>query len=295
MYLDAYAIIVQKDMDGGDSLHREAMYAFAIKLRENELKSPANPESLSSRRPASFKNNLDIFEVAPGVYIRHPDPNKWYSNPETTSRDQLFPVIAYCAAYEDTGRLWRLFKAVARRGFFAQNWIRIGQNETAKKIPDPMHFNIAQFIRAGGWYTAPLYPLLFLFDGLELMGTIVSALPLHFRDDHLWPRWKNGNDVDDNNLVVQHLLAAHYKPTPFSALSRYIYSVTRARNFGNTKLGERNAVMGAISWYHRSEFGGEGNPEIAEAYRPLIDEYFDYPTPQEALAGFLKSVFSRAT
>lgn len=288
MYIDAYAIIVQKDMDGGDSLHREGLYAFAKKLNQQLSYDYANNkiyiERLTPlRRPASAEI-MDRFEVAPGIYVRHPDPEKWYSNPDTTSRDQLLPVIAYCAAYEDYPRLWRLFKATAKRGMFAQNLIRIGEGQSDKKIPDPMHLNMAQFIRAGGWWTAPLYPLLFAFDAVELVGTVLTALPLHFKDDHWIPRLKNENDVDDNNIVAQHLLAAVYKPTPISELSRFIYSMTRQKNFGNTKLGESNPVMGALRWYHRSEFGGHGNPDMAEIYRPLIEKYFTYTTPQEYLS-----------
>ncbi|WP_413287842.1 hypothetical protein [Bdellovibrio sp. HCB337] len=286
MYIDAYAIIVQKDMDGGDSLHREGMYAFAQKLRYDRISNTVTLPARSTpmRRPASASEMMDKFEVQPGIYVRHPDPTKWYSNPDTTSRDQVLPVIAYCAAYEDYPRLWRLFKATAKRGMFAQNLIRIGEGQTKKKIPDPMHLNIAQFIRAGGWWTAPLYPVLLVLDSVELVGTVLSAMPLHFKDDHWIPRLKNQNDVDDNNIVVQHLLAAVYKPTPMSELSRYIYSVTRPVNFGNTKLGEKNPVMGALRWYHRSEYGGTANPEMAEMYRPLIEKYFTYPEPHEYIA-----------
>jgi hypothetical protein len=158
MYIDSYAIIVQKDMDGGDSLHRVAMYAFALGLRQRlamsenpELSLPTAPVtptgmpgtsptmplmslSASASKPsarslASSTNPLEPFEVKPGIYVRHPDPTKWYSNPDTTSRDQLFPVIAYCAVSEDHARLWRLFKAVAARGFFAQNTLRIGEGK----------------------------------------------------------------------------------------------------------------------------------------------------------------------
>jgi len=294
MYIDAYSVIVQKDMDGGDTLHREGMYAFGKKLlydaSDNKIYITM-PSPL--RRPASDEDAMDKFEVEPGIYVRHPDPTKWYSNPDTTSRDQLFPVIAYCAAYEDYPRLWRLFKSTAKRGFFAQNTLRIGHGEYDLKIPDPMFMNIAQFIRAGGWWTAPLYPLLFVFDAAELVGTIVSVLPLHFRDDHLVPRFKNENDVDDNNLIIQHLLAATHKPTPLSALNRYIYSVTRPQNFGNTVLGEKNPVMGALRWYHRPEQGNNGNAEIAELYRPLIERYFTYPTPQEFIAKILERTESR--
>jgi len=293
MYIDAYSVIVQKDFDGGDSLQREGMYAFGKKLRYNSTDNTITLTPPASRRIASV-DVMDNFEVKPGIYIRHPDHLRWYSNPDTTSRDQLLPVIAYCAAYEDHPRLWRLFKATAQRGFFAQNTIRIGEGETDIKIPDPMQLNIAQFIRAGGWWTAPFYPLLFIFDAYELVGTALTALPLHFKDDHWIPRNKNQNDVDDNNVVIQHLMAAVYKPTPFSELSRYLYSVTRPQNFGNTKLGEKNPVMGALRWYHRSEFGGEGNPEMAEVYRPLIEKYFTYRTPKEVLTALVEKMESEA-
>jgi len=292
MYVDSYSVIVQKDMDGGDSLQREGMYAFGKRLLYNSNNNTVAVTPPASRRIAST-DVMDNFEVQPGIYVRHPDYTKWYSNPDTTSRDQLLPVIAYCAAYEDYPRLWRLFKATAGRGFFAQNTIRIGDGENDTKLPDPMQLNVAQFIRAGGWWTAPLYPLLFIFDSYELVGTVLAALPLHFKDDHLIPRKKNLNDVDDNNIVIQHLLAAVYKPTPISELNRYLYSVLRPINYGNTKLGERNHVMGALRWYHRSEFGGEGNPEIAEIYRPLIEKYFTYQTPREFIATILEKFESR--
>lgn len=292
MYIDAYSVIVQKDFDGGDSLQREGMYAFGKKLRYNSTDNKIYLSPPASRRIASA-DVMDNFEVQPGVYVRHPDHMKWYSNPDTTSRDQLLPVIAYCAAYEDYPRLWRLFKATAQRGFFAQNTIRIGEGETDVKLPDPMHINIAQFIRAGGWWTAPLYPLLFVFDSYELVGTVLAALPLHFKDDHWIPRKKNKNDVDDNNTIIQHLMAAFYKPTPISELNRYLYSVLRPVNYGNTLLGEKNHVMGALRWYHRSEYGGEGNPEIAELYRPLVEKYFTYQTPREFIAEILKKFENR--
>lgn len=283
MIIDAYAVIVQTDLDGGDTLQREGMYAFGKKLRYDATKNAVFIEEIDTKRP-SAPEIIQKFEVSPGIYIRHPDPKKWYSNPDATSRDQVFPVIAYCAVYEDYPRLWRLFRETAKRGMFAQNFLRIGDGETDRKIPDPMHLNVAQFIRAGGWWTAPLYPLLFVYDTIELFGTIITALPLHLKDDHLIPRWRQPDDVDDNNVVIQHLLAAKYKPTPISWLNRYIYSVTRSENLGNTVYGEKNPVMGALRWYHRNEHGGQGNPEMAELYRPLIEEYFEFRTPQQVIA-----------
>lgn len=99
MTLDSYAVIVQKDMDGGDTLHREGLYAFGQKIRYDYFNNAVILEGPIARRPDSIQNIMDRFEVAPGIYVRHPDPSRWYSNPDATSRDQLLPVIAYCAAY----------------------------------------------------------------------------------------------------------------------------------------------------------------------------------------------------
>jgi hypothetical protein len=270
MYVDAYALIVQQDGDGGDSLQREGMYAFGKWLRYNQkaniLIVAEPPEHQDPKRV------MDKFEVAPGIFVRHPDPNKWYSNPATTSRDQLVPVIAYCAAYADHARLWRLFKATVKRGLFAQNTRHAGAHAHASKIPDTMIGHLGLFIRAGGYWTAPLYPLLFITDTVNLIGTLLAAVPLHWEESHLRLRWREPRDVDDNNAVIAHLLAAHFKPTPISWLNRQVYASLRPTNNGNLVLGETNAVMGALAWYHRSEAGG--NPEIAELYRPLIQEYF---------------------
>jgi len=278
MFIDAYHLISQRDFDSGDTLQREAMVAFGKKIQYNSLTNTVAILNELSDRPTP-EQIMDELEVAPGIYIRHPDPTKWYSNPDTTSRDQIIPVFAYCAAYEDYARLNRLFWATLKRGMFAQNTLRAGAGETDRKIPDPMHMTLALFIRAGGWWTAPLYPLLFLTDSIELLATLVAALPLHWQDDHILPRMRDPNDVDDNNSIIQHLMAVYYKPTPISWLNRYFYSVTRPINNGNLLLNESNPVMGALRWYHRDTFEGDGNPEIAELYRPLVDEYFTFRSP----------------
>ncbi len=277
MYIDAYSIIVQQDGDGGDSLQREGMYAFGKWLRYNSRANLLVVSEYPERQDA--KRLLDKFEIEPGIYVRHPDPGKWYSDPHATSRDQLVPVIAFCAAYRDYPRLWRLFKATFKRGLFAQNVLRTGEPQGGKKIPDTMIGHLGLFIRAGGDWTAPLYPLLFLTDTVDLIGTVLNAIPLHWEEDNLRLRWQEPRDVDDNNTIVAHLLAARFKPTPVSWLNRQVYALTRPANLGNTRLGESNPVMGALAWYHREDAGG--NPEIAELYRPLVQEYF---APEDSYA-----------
>lgn len=276
MFVDAYAIISQKNGDGGDSLHREAMYAFGQALRYDSTQQIVYVgEPATSPRPTP-QAILSRFEVAPGIYVRHPDPSRWASDPSTTSRDQLVPVIAYCAAYRDYPRLARLFTAVAERALFAQNLFRVGRlNEGPRplKIPDTMLGTLGLFIRAGGWWTAPLYPVLFLTDSADLIATVLNAIPIHWEEKNRRLRWSEARDVDDNNTIIADLVNSHFKPTPISWLNRQVYALTRPKNLGNSILGETNPVMGALAWYHRKEIGG--NPEISELYRPLIEQEFD--------------------
>ena len=270
MYVDSYALISQQDGDVGDSLHREGMYAFGKWLRYDGDTNTILVAEIPERKDP--KKIMSKFEVGPGIYVRHPDPSRWSSNPDTTSRDQLVPLIAYCGAYQDYPRLWRLFKAVATRGFFAQNIYAIGDGPQKWKIPDTMLGTLGMFIRAGGWYTAPLYPLLLVADTADLIGTALNLIPIHWEERNKRLRFKESRDVDDNNTIIIHLLAANFKPTPMSWLSRQLYAWSRTPNNGNTIMGERNPVMGALTWYHRAEAGG--NPELAELYRPMVEEYF---------------------
>ncbi len=270
MYVDAYALIVQQDGDGGDSLQREGMYAFGKWLRYDQSTNTVLIKEPPER--ANPKKIIDKFEVEPGIYVRHPDPTKWYSNPKTTSRDQLVPLIAYCGAYKDHARLWRLFKAFAKRGMFSQNTKRAGEGHMEFKVPDTMIAHLGLFIRAGGWWTAPFYPMLLVTDSIELAGTLLQLIPIHWEQTNKRFRWKDLRDTDDNNAIITHLLAAKFKPTPISWFDRQLYAYTRRINYGNTRLGETNNVMGALAWYHRAS--NRGNPEMAELYRPLIQEYF---------------------
>jgi hypothetical protein len=271
MVVDTYALIVQRNGDGGDTLQREGMYAFGKWLRySQESNTVVIADPPERRDPSSV---MDRLEVRPGVFVRHPDPSKWYSNPATVSRDQLVPVFAYCAAYEDYPRLWRLFTTTAQRGFFAPNTTRAGAGHKPNKMPDTMLGHLGLFIRAGGYWTMPFYPLLFLTDTVDLVGTLLHQIPVHWEQTNRRLRFTEARDVDDNNTIIQHLMAAHFKPTPISWANRQIYAFGRRLNNGNLYLGENNPVMGALAWYHRAEAGG--NPEIAELYRPAIEQYFN--------------------
>lgn len=289
MFVDAYGFIVQQDGDGGDTLQREGMYAFGKWLRYNQTDNTVVISEAPGRRDSS--TILNQLEIGPGRYIRHPDPERWYSNPNTTSRDQLVPILAYCAAYKDYPRLWRLFKATATRGMFSQNYRRAGEGHRDLKVPDTWLGHLSLFIRAGGYYTLPLYPLLMVTDTISLLGTILHQFPLHFEQTAKRFRLKGPGDVDDNNAIIYHLVAAHFKPTPISWAHRQFYALTRSANNGNYLLGESNPVMGALVWYHRKQ--NRGNPEMAELYRPLIEQYFSPRDDYQRVRIEMTSLFNR--
>jgi len=177
-----------------------------------------------------------------GLWFRHPN----YPDTSDCSRDQMDPIIMTLGAYESKSLLKLTFKAHAKRLFFYQN----------KDVP--MIVTPCLYIRAfKAWY---LYPILCVLD----IGFMFAWVENLFR--------RNPDDVDDNNNIMRMTQAAQVMPTPLSWLGRKLYAKTRRPNLGNTVKGEKNAVMGALVWYHRPESGG--NPAIAELYRPIVERYF---------------------
>ena len=177
-----------------------------------------------------------------GIWIRHP----MYPDVSDCSRDQLDPIIMALGANELTATLKDTFKAHAKRAFFYQN----------KDVP--MLVTPCLYIRAFKAYWA--YPILCILD----IGFCFAWAENLMR--------RNPDDVDDNNNIMRMTQAALVMPTLLSWLGRKLYTLTRKANFGNSILGEINPVMGALRWYFRPESGG--NPEIAEAYRPIVEKWF---------------------
>lgn len=275
MQLDSSGLIVTLKNNGGDSCAEEGRYWFLFWFNfvylsnfDIALKVPQRPH------PFILIKKL---EITPGIYVRNPTPpsgSEWQKDPKTTSRDQLKPIIWYCAAYRDHKRLFRLFKKVLSRGLFAQNSSKDGK----RKLPDQMFTTLGSFIRAGGYWTAPLYPLLLIFDTIDLLSILLwLAVPLTANDNLTWYKpstWftkRTLDDVDDNNTDVDLLASIAFKPTPIAALSRFFWGQYRPINFGVTVLHETNNCQGAMAWYHSVQNGG--NVEVSELYKTPIEKY----------------------
>jgi hypothetical protein len=117
----------------------------------------------------------------------------------------------------------------------------------------------------------------------ENMGTIDRALgitPTWIAD--VWAYFGIVNRVvmsqhapddvgDDLNCLASAVFSVIRFPTKRSNKNLEMYLEDRPTNYGNTKLGERCPVMGALAWYFRVDAGG--NPELAEIWRPIVEYY----------------------
>jgi hypothetical protein len=192
----------------------------------------------------AFEAALNRLEMSPGIYARHPYQEGFRSNPARFSRDQQRPLVIALGKYRMYDRLKRLTVEHVKRFGKYQNLDFIGPT------------NISEYIRA--FRAQALYPVLYFSDLGLLTDSILNVASSYF----------NRDQTDDNNHVLTLLQSQDIMPTPVSWLARKIYKYFRARNFGNTILGEDSPIQGALAWYHRSESGG--NPLIAESYRELI-------------------------
>lgn len=290
MNLDPYKLI-QSGGDGGDTLHR--MYTFGLRLLLNfrlciDKGVPLSPtvRSPEINQVASMERVQELLEVEPGIYRRHPDSDFWGSDPRNVSRDQLVPVIGFLAYLSsrggDLGKTYRthlknLLKQCLKRGMLAQNiypnWVDARRQQVAKKFPDPLTPDLwATFAR--GWVNTWFFPLaipVIIFGDFFLMLSAMFKVwaPLT-KDGTLEFRKPKPDDVDDDNMNTILMVAMFVYPTPFSYLARKIYKKFRAPNLGNTELGEKSPIMGALAYYHRAPLG---NPELMELARPIVERY----------------------
>lgn len=199
-YTDKWNMIVTSEKDGGDSCAYGCalMYVDIIKAQAHII-----PKD----------NYLNQLEVAPGRYCRHPDPAKWYSNPDTLSRDQMTPLLVLLGLTKDVPRLKRLFWSHLKRGLlFAwntrMNGAAPGTPKYAWKFPDITGPEIwATWIRSFRLY--PLYPLLVAFDVQTLIGAI---------QDRYFP----STTIQMNQTLLTDF-STRIMPTPTSLLARFIY------------------------------------------------------------------------
>jgi hypothetical protein len=135
---------------------------------------------------------------------------------------------------------------------------------------------ISAYLRAFG---ASIFwvPVILLCDLLGLVGNALLSCGMLPRWKHETKEFVKSNDPDnvgDDVLFTQHLLfALMNKPSWLAMYAANMVCKKKPENYGNTKLGEKSPIMGALLWYHRADSGG--SPIIGEVYRPLVRAYID--------------------
>lgn len=255
MYLDSNGLIVQSNLDGGDTAAREGFYFGALKMRQNLLINNSD----CSLKSADFINAVNRL-VTSGGLIRNPAPP--YNVPTDTSRDQTNPMILACG-------LWGMMDAVRIMrpwgGLLYQN----------HDLAGPVDWNV--YSRATG-ANGNVIGDLQAFGG----GVIRCSQAK-----------KNQDDVgDDLNTLL--ILSFFYicEPTSLVKSALAYYLSNRPPNYGTTKpcvvskdpqwptwVPEQDPVLGAISWYnrpfdvYRGQPASGGNKEMVDIWRPLISRF----------------------
>lgn len=281
MILDKYGMI-QSGGDYGDSCHR--MYTCFLRTRILWDIDPDNSTmAMVMQEIQTPQNTQKLLEPEKdGVYIRNPDPTKWYSDPHNVSRDQLVPIMCFQALMSATDEFRenqkRLLLACLKRGMFSQNtepnWVDPRTESVPKKIPDFLGPDLWA-IMARSWIRTVWFPLalpIILFGDVFLVITALAKVfgPRALDSNGGIPKfeWPGPNDTDDENINNILQTTQHLFPTPFSWLARKIYKTFRQENYGNTELGEKSHALGAIAWYNHKD-----NPEITELARLLVERY----------------------
>ncbi|NJO48284.1 MAG: hypothetical protein HC840_01050 [Leptolyngbyaceae cyanobacterium RM2_2_4] len=285
MIIDEYGMIISGG-DGGDSCHR--MFTSYIRLRLLFNLKLIDKVPAPFDMTASPAKAMCFLQPEPGIYIRNPDPTRWYSDPRNFSRDQMTPVICFHALMADSPTKVfaeqarrdqaSLLKACLKRYMFSQNiypnWVDPRTEEVKKKTPDFINIELwGVFART--WLNTPWMPLALPFVLLGDLFLVFSAMfkvwaPTTEDSNGGIPefRWPKMDDVDDDNMNSALMVTQYVFQTPLSWLARKIYKTFRRKNYGNTEMGETSAIMGAIAYYNRND-----NPEMTELARPLVERY----------------------
>lgn len=241
-WLDDWQLITFNGIDGGDTCANE--YTAAYVARTANVYNPVD------------ETRVNKLLVVNGVPIRHPDPDKWYSSTNRTSRDQLTPHLCYLVACSPARSelLLKLAIAHAKHLFlFTWNTRRNFQYPTLEahqrlstpdvawnyswKLPDFCFMDIwSLYLRAACGHLPILglilQPILSILDFQNFLA-VCWALVQH----------KRGKLTDDlRNLTLKVHCSARYVPTVVSVAAWLLWSMSKvpqsAHNRWWTKPGE---------------------------------------------------------
>lgn len=207
-FIDSHGLIAQAapDRDGGDSCHRSNTIATAL------ISLGADKQGVEL-----YYDKLPGYSAPGGLYRRHSDPTKWYSNPNNFSADQTSMLLTAAAMVGDKATVKNIAWNLLKRGGFHQNtypnYAIPGEDRYKAKIPDFLRpAEVSTIIR--GTNSKLLYPLLVLIDGFYLVDVVLAVY-----DDYLSK--KKGKRTDQWVMLASNLLLTSKKmDTPLAFLAR---------------------------------------------------------------------------
>lgn len=218
-WTDEMGFIGRREMDGidcGDGLQRTAMNCIG---RLVEAPTPFCPVSY---------HQIMAHKIGPAQYVRRPNPQlwrpletEWMGRLNTTTGDQLRPIVVAMGLAGMHGDVWELFKALLKRGGFYWNTRDTGQTrENIVKRPGwsgPEHWNI--FLRALAPKPLNIFQKI-LLKLILLPGDFVGLISTAFA---VFYTARKPLNVDQLNRMITLLQGVLIAPTIFSKLSMYIF------------------------------------------------------------------------
>lgn len=253
-FRDKWGLITQKDFDGGDASHRTGLFYLGLYLNYQD------DDNVVKIIKKDFLKDLKKLKVDEGTFIRHPDPNMWYSNPGNFSRDQTTPLIVALGVFGEKDEIKANFKNLIYNYGFYPNTLK---NWTNQKKVFPLDFqDFAAFSDYGAYIRALdykfLYPVLMLTDAQLLGSSLIRVLIAQLDQD---------DSSDDINFSVHLIQSELNMPTPLSKLAKWIYR----NKLVNQEYKKENPVYSYWKYYFRHN--GHNRPPIDELFKCPINYY----------------------
>ena len=263
-YRDSFGLIAQGEgdgRDGGDSAHRTGVFYLGLYLlfKDNKV--------VVKQIEQDFKKDLNKITIGPGKFVRHPDPAKWYSNPENFTRDQTTPLIIALGFFDDVENrkiIRQNLQNIFDNSSFYPNRLKNWTNEE-KVFPfdynDPAGpSDYGMFVRA---LKKENYKPLLWFSDIQLVGD--SLLRVFFS------YFNNKSTSNDLNYSLILLQAQRTYPTWWSDIATYIYFNFKRRSPATVWGEGSSGVMSSWNYYFRPE---ANSAPLNLIYQCIIDPSF---------------------
>lgn len=196
-------------IDYGDSMQRTGFTAIGELLDEDRERVTVLGLKFY------WAQRIDAHRIGKGLYVRRPNTEHWYSKLNTTTGDQLRPIIIAMGIIGMRKELKALAWAMIKRAGFYWNTRDTGATRQGKrKMPGwsgPEHWNL--FIRA-------LWPKSWLAKLALLPGDLIGLFATAFS---VFSYAKEARNVDQLNRMAALVQGAAFNPTPLSLLSLWIF------------------------------------------------------------------------